>query len=174
MRVDRESKKKRGRKKRNKRAAADTAQRDRIAAGTPPGASPVVIEAASATWSPRMPPMATSPSMPWRRPAMPRSPSSPSIVVPSLVIDDADPESAERLLEERAEKHAPRRSFLPPILLDREDRSARQGGLTLAVILLLIAATLTLSYLMRRPSASGDGMTRRMVPAVSIDAPAQG
>ena len=47
----------------------------------------------------------------------------------------------------------------------REDRSARQGGLTLAVILLLIAATLTLSYLMRRPSASGDGMTGRETPA---------
>ena len=48
---------------------------------------------------------------------------------------------------------------MPPILLDREDRSARQGGLTLAVIILLIAATLTLSYLMRRPSPSGDGVT---------------
>ena len=84
---------------------------------------------------------------------------------PSLVIDDADPDSAERVLEERAETLAPRRSFLPPILLDREDRSARQGGLTLAVILLLIAATLTLSYLMRRPSASGDGMTWREQPA---------
>ncbi len=41
----------------------------------------------------------------------------------------------------------------------RVHRSARQGGLTLAVIILLIAATLTLSYLMRRPSASGDGVT---------------
>ena len=84
---------------------------------------------------------------------------------PSLVIDDADPDRAERVLEERAENLAPRRSFLPPILLDREDRSARQGGLTLAVILLLIAATLTLSYLMRRPGASGDGMTAREAPA---------
>ena len=44
-------------------------------------------------------------------------------------------------------------------LIDREDRTARQGGLTLAVIILLIAATLTLSYLMRRPSSSGDGVT---------------
>jgi hypothetical protein len=84
---------------------------------------------------------------------------------PSLMIDDADPDSAERVLEERAANLAPRRSFLPPILLDREDRSARQGGLTLAVILLLIAATLTLSYLMRRPGASGDGMTAREAPA---------
>jgi hypothetical protein len=57
---------------------------------------------------------------------------------------------------------APNRvSFLPPILLDRDDKSTRQGGLTLAVIILLIAATLTLSYLMRRPSLSGDGVTMR-------------
>ena len=92
-------------------------------------------------------------------------PASTSPAVPSLVIDDADPESAERVLEERAAAKsvltsAQRRSFLPPILLDREDRSARQGGLTLAVIILLIAATLTLSYLMRRPSSSGDGVTQ--------------
>jgi hypothetical protein len=78
------------------------------------------------------------------------------------------------VLEDRAEKHAPRRSFLPPILLDREDRSARQGGLTLAVIILLIAATLTLSYLMRRPSAGGDGMTRLETPAGTIGSPAWG
>ena len=94
----------------------------------------------------------------------------PTSLVPSLVIDDADPESAERTLEERARKDgdAPRRSFLPPILLDREAGSIRQGGLTLAVILLLIAATLTLSYLMRRPSSSGDGVTRAEVPATVI------
>jgi len=81
------------------------------------------------------------------------------------VIDDADPDSAERTLEERKEARATtRRSFLPPILLDREDRSARQGGLTLAVIILLIAATLTLSYLMRRPSSNGTGMTLADTP----------
>ena len=117
---------------------------------------------ATETWAPKMPPIAAAPSVPWRRPAYA---AAPAIVVPSLVIDDADPDSAERVLEERAETLAPRRSFLPPILLDREDRSARQGGLTLAVIILLIAATLTLSYLMRRPSASGDGMTRLETPA---------
>ncbi|HET9621721.1 MAG TPA: helix-turn-helix domain-containing protein [Kofleriaceae bacterium] len=126
-----------------------------------------VIEAgdepiATATWSPKMPPPATTASVPWRRPAYV---TAVTAVVPSLVIDDADPDSAERVLEERAEKHTPRRSFLPPILLDREDRSGRQGGLTLAVIILLVAATLTLSYLMRRPGAPGDGMTVRDVPA---------
>lgn len=115
-------------------------------------------------WAPKMPPLAAAPSVPWRRPAARMAAAMPS--APSLVIDDADPDSAERALEERAETLAPRRSLLPPILLDREDRSARQGGLTLAVILLLIAATLTLSYLMRRPSASGDGMTLRETPSL--------
>lgn len=125
----------------------------------------------TATWAPKMPPNAAVPSVPWRKPAYV---ASSTVVVPSLVIDDADPDSAERVLEDRAEKHAPRRSFLPPILLDREDRSARQGGLTLAVIILLIAATLTLSYLMRRPSAGGDGMTRLETPAGTIGSPAWG
>jgi len=131
-----------------------------------PSESPAVVEPTepAAPWAPKMPPMATAPSVPWRRPAhrLPNVPVAASVAaVPSLVIDDADPDSAERVLEERDATLSPRRSFLPPILLDREDRSARQGGLTLAVILLLIAATLTLSYLMRRPSASGDGMTGR-------------
>lgn len=112
-------------------------------------------------WSPR--PVAASPSVPWRRPAYAAAVSG--ALVPSLVIDDADPDSAERVIEARSESHAQRRTFLPPILLDREDRSTRQGGLTLAVIILLIAATLTLSYLMRRPSASGDGMTWLATPA---------
>jgi hypothetical protein len=105
-----------------------------------------------------MPPLSTTPSVPWRRSSTAITSRAP--VVPSLVIDDADPEIAERLLEDRNTKQAAaRRSFLPPILLDREDRSNRQGGLTLAVIILLIAATLTLSYLMRRPSSGGTGVT---------------
>ncbi len=120
---------------------------------------------ATETWQPKMPPVVTTPSAPWRRPAYA---TSTAAIVPSLVIDDADPEGAEQVLEEREAArsvmtNAQRRSFLPPILLDREDRSARQGGLTLAVIILLIAATLTLSYLMRRPSSSGDGVTQRSI-----------
>lgn len=96
---------------------------------------------------------------PWNRPkgSVGGTPS-----VPSLVIDDANPELAELQRDERdAAKSTSgnRVSFLPPILLDREERGGRQGGLTLAVILLLIAATLTLSYLMRQPSVSGDGVT---------------
>lgn len=79
--------------------------------------------------------------------------------IPTLTIDDDDPDAAEREREERAkrEKDGGWRSFLPPALLD-QDRG-RQGGLTLAVIILLIVATLTLSYLMRRPSSTGEGVT---------------
>jgi cytoskeletal protein RodZ len=132
----------------------------------PPPPSDTADEPAEAAtpWAPKMPPLAAAPTVPWRRPAARMAAAMPT--APSLVIDDADPESAERMLEARAETTVPRRSLLPPILLDREDRSARQGGLTLAVILLLIAATLTLSYLMRRPSASGDGMTLRETPSL--------
>ena len=109
----------------------------------------------SAPWRPTMP-VAIAPSLPWRRPAF----TSSTHASPSLVIDDDDPESADLEREARDAMKTPNRvSFLPPILLDRDDKSGRQGGLTLAVIILLIAATLTLSYLMRRPSVSGDGVT---------------
>ena len=119
------------------------------------------------TWAPKMPTI-VAPSVPWRRPYA--STTSTAAVVPTMVIDDSDPDSAERELEERAAAKEPaRRSFLPPILLDREDRSARQGGLTLAVIILLIAATLTLSYLMRRPSSTGDGVTQAPITGVAHD-----
>jgi hypothetical protein len=162
-----DSRKKRRRARRDKRlsgSAPSRPSRELMATGTPAGASPIAAnDEPTATWAPKMPPAA--PSVPWRKPAYA---AAAGAMVPSLVIDDADPDSAERVLEERAEKHAIRRSFLPPILLDREDRSARQGGLTLAVIILLIAATLTLSYLMRRPSASGDGMTQRSAPATKL------
>ncbi|MBA3456262.1 MAG: hypothetical protein H0T42_24390 [Deltaproteobacteria bacterium] len=128
-------------------------------------AEPVVLEPGQ-TWSPKMP-VAVAPTVPWRINAsaqsLARSRSSTARIVPSLVIDDSDPDLAERELEDRASRSlepAARRSFLPLILQDREDRSARQGGLTLAIVILLIAATLTLSYLMRRPSSSGDGVTQ--------------
>jgi|GEM_PF-2081692 len=116
--------------------------------------------ATSGTWKPSMPTVTTS-SVPWRRPALGIYATSTAPVIPTLVIDDADPESAEREQEDRAQAHVPRKSFLPPILAERAKNAASgQGTLTLAVIILLIAATLTLSYLMRRPSSSGDGVTR--------------
>lgn len=120
--------------------------------------APAVVQSATEARTARRAAHAESPKVPWRRPT--------SVIAgpakPSLVIDDADPELADMQRDERdaAKKSGPQRvSFLPPILLDRDERGGRQGGLTLAVILLLIAATLTLSYLMRRPSVSGDGVT---------------
>jgi hypothetical protein len=78
---------------------------------------------------------------------------------PVLVIDDANPEEAERAQEERVERSdSSWRSLLPPALLDSDDGSHR-GTLTLAVIILVIVATLTMSYLLRRPNISGDGVT---------------
>ena len=121
------------------------------------GSNPIVSD----PWMPTMPPVA--PTVPWKRPTSTSTFKASAFALPSLVIDDADPDLAEREREDReqAAKQGPHRvSFLPPILLDRDDKSGRQGGLTLAVILLLIAATLTLSYLMRRPSVSGDGVTQ--------------
>ncbi len=122
-------------------------------------ASPVVttevtteheLAGASELWVPKMP-------------AAVPPPRRMSTVMPALVIDDADPESASRVQEVRASQIArdpTKRTFLPPILLESQDRTHRQGGLTLAVIILLIAATLTLSYLMRSPGSGGGGVTR--------------
>lgn len=134
------------------------------AAPSEPALPDIIALPAATPWVPKMPSATAAPNVPWRRGrfAAPTTRHSD----PRLVIDDADPESAEREQEERAAAAKDQKvSFLPPILLDREDRSARQGGLTLAVILLLVAATLTLSYLMRRPSTSGDGVTLRDTPA---------
>ena len=79
--------------------------------------------------------------------------------VPVLVIDDDHPEEAALSQEQRVERtDASWRSFLPPSLLDSDDGS-RRGTLTLAVIILVIVATLTMSYLLRRPNVSGDGVT---------------
>lgn len=121
-----------------------------------------VAVASHDVWVPKMPALA----IPWTRPTM-TAPMLP--LIPTLVIDDSDPESAEReLAAERDDAKAPRRSLIPSILLENDDRG-RQGGLTLAVIILLIAATLTLSYLMRRPGAGGDGMTQhRSTPTAPL------
>jgi hypothetical protein len=114
----------------------------------------------AAVWVPKMPIAVRSPavpSIPWHRPA---NFASTLIPAPTMSIDDADPESAEREAAQRLAQKPSRRSLIPSILLENDDR-ARQGGLTLAVIILLIAATLTLSYLMRRPGSGGDGMTMK-------------
>lgn len=89
---------------------------------------------------------------------------------PVLVIDDEHPEDAERAQEERAARgdSSSWRSLLPPSLLDGEEGSSR-STLTLAVIILVIVATLTMSYLLRRPDVSGDGITwQRGAPGAAI------
>ena len=47
-----------------------------------------------------------------------------------------------------------------PMSFANRDDGTRRGGLTLAVIILVIVATLTMSYLLREPASSGDGLTR--------------
>ncbi len=76
---------------------------------------------------------------------------------PVLVIDDADPDAAERARKVRTDES--RVTFLPASLMDADDGS-RRGALTLAVIILVIVATITMSYLLRRPSSPADGVTQ--------------
>ncbi len=59
-----------------------------------------------------------------------------------------------------AERATPRRErlFVPP-RLDDSDEMSHRGPLTLGVIILVIVATLTMSYLLRRPGSSVDGFT---------------
>lgn len=85
------------------------------------------------------------------------------VMPPRLVIDDADPDvaeqaRAERELRDKDLRDESRRTFLPEILRE-PDQGTRRGTLTLAVIILVIVATLAMSYLLRRPSSSGDGVT---------------
>ena len=95
---------------------------------------------------------------------------------PSLVIDDDCPEVAAQVQDSREAEEKERddqtwRNFLPPSLLDTETGS-RRGALTLAVIILVIVATLTMSYLLRRPSQTGDGVTQSSPPSLmSPDSP---
>ncbi|MBL8623635.1 MAG: helix-turn-helix domain-containing protein [Myxococcales bacterium] len=146
---------------------------DRAAASAPVEAAPVVAAPPVVEITPiveaTLAPVATPITAPITAPMRVTPPrASRAFAAPSLVIDDDHPEDAERTREERARaKDGGWRSFLPPALLDQE-RGSRQGGLTLAVIILLIVATLTLSYLMRRPSSTGEGITRAATPAAEL------
>jgi transcriptional regulator with XRE-family HTH domain len=83
----------------------------------------------------------------------------------------ASAEQAKRQLEELSERASDGpaaaqmsatqrlKTFLPSSLFPEQD-TQRRGPITLAVIILVIVATLTMSYLLRRPSDSGDGITR--------------
>ncbi|RMH42435.1 MAG: helix-turn-helix domain-containing protein [Deltaproteobacteria bacterium] len=54
---------------------------------------------------------------------------------------------------------------------DRAGDGARRGAVTLAVIILVIVATLTMSYLLRGPTSASDGLTRaRPAPGAAVAA----
>jgi hypothetical protein len=124
------------RRKGKKRRKPQPREGERQAAAAPPPPTPAAEASAE-------------PSAPAPRPAAPPP--------PVLVIDDADPDAAERSRRPRTDES--RLTFLPASLLDADDGS-RRGALTLAVIILVIVATITMSYLLRRPSSPADGVTR--------------
>ncbi len=69
-------------------------------------------------------------------------------------------ESKPELLDGDVETAKPerQRTFIPP-RLNFNDEMSHRGPLTLGVIILVIVATLTMSYLLRRPGTSVDGFT---------------
>lgn len=73
-------------------------------------------------------------------------------------------QEAKREQEDEAPKPERIRTFVPP-RLDYNDEMSHRGPLTLGVIILVIVATLTMSYLLRRPGQSVDGFT--MAPNVN-------
>jgi hypothetical protein len=55
---------------------------------------------------------------------------------------------------------------------DKDNEGSRRGAVTLAVIIVVIVATLTMSYLLRRPSSPGHGLTRAPAEAAAMVAAA--
>ena len=53
-----------------------------------------------------------------------------------------------------------------------EPSEPRRGHVTVAVIVLAIVATLTMSYLLRRPSGQGQGVTQAPADVAAIEQPA--
>lgn len=86
---------------------------------------------------------------------------------PHLVIDDANPDLAERERERgaRADRDWGEGGFSSPFL--RGEREPKQTGLTLAVIVLLVAATIALSYLMKTTPTTR-GVTTAASPMLGI------
>ncbi|MBT8493554.1 MAG: helix-turn-helix domain-containing protein [Deltaproteobacteria bacterium] len=68
-------------------------------------------------------------------------------------------------VRKQVEVEAPRkpRMFLPRDFSAQEDADGRRGNLTFAVLILVIVATIAMSYLMRRPSHAGDGISEAPV-----------
>ncbi|HEY8142981.1 MAG TPA: helix-turn-helix domain-containing protein [Kofleriaceae bacterium] len=77
----------------------------------------------------------------------------------AVIAVEAEPTAAPAPASARQKTPRRERAFLPPAW--SEEESGRRGPLTLAVIILVIIATLTMTYLLRRPSYSGDGVTRQ-------------
>ncbi|MBK9070158.1 MAG: helix-turn-helix domain-containing protein [Myxococcales bacterium] len=86
---------------------------------------------------------------------------------PHLVIDDANPDLAERARAKgpRADRDWGEGGFSSPFL--RGEKEPKQTGLTLAVIVLLVAATIALSYLMKTTPATR-GVTAASAPMLGI------
>lgn len=121
---------------------------------TPSNAAVAVTQAVVASVSPPSP-AAIAASIA-RVSSAPNAASAPrKMPKPHLVIDDANPDLAERPERSRPSTSGEER-FSSPFF--RGDREPKQGGLTLAVIVLLVAATIALSYLMRT-SAPSRGVT---------------
>jgi hypothetical protein len=64
-------------------------------------------------------------------------------------------------------------SFVARQLFEREPAASRRGPVTLAVIIVVIVATLTMSYLLRRPSGGAHGITRAPTAAAPLTAVAE-
>ncbi len=90
--------------------------------------------------------------------------------MPVLVIDDERPEEAERTQAQRSNR-GDTSSWgirLPPVLLDGQERSYR-GVLAMAVVILVIVATVTMSYLLRKPGFVETGAAE-LPPAPAVSA----
>lgn len=72
---------------------------------------------------------------------------------------DATPLPAQAEVKEPEGAALGKRRTLLPRLTDGE-REGRRGPVTVAVIILVIVATLTMSYLLRKPASDSDGFTR--------------
>jgi hypothetical protein len=102
-------------------------------------------------------------------PVAPPRPSTKEGDSPECTVHPADgaPRPADQAAGAEREAAAPMRSRLQAtglfirnrLFLDDEPPASRRGAVTLAVIILVILATITMSYLLRKPTYNGDGLT---------------
>ncbi len=79
----------------------------------------------------------------------------------AIEVVDATSSKAETKVEAPSEEATSSRArmFLPKDFSSSAGEEGRRGNLTFAVIILVIVATIAMSYLMRRPSHGGDGIS---------------